>query len=690
MESSRIILSEHLNKQELKRKHYIYTLFETLNSIFIKEKKNLYDVVTRGNITKLADYEKLLYVEPLPYIFGKDYVWEDIMKEADKNIKGTEKVRMKDYTDTEKLMAIVSDGEMKAIFLVGDIGCGKTTFIHHFKTIFDNEKQFCILIDYLKEGSEELEINRESDYLDMRSEHYKKIDSEIVKRLRKDGLYDEYLDYILENARHTAFSKFKVQSDRGEKIDQREFREIVTPWSAENPLKSISLGFRFLRTRGYNVLLVLDNADLIPGFYQERLARNALELVDLAEIQVLVSLRFYSFGQSYNVMSGYRWGYIMKIDLPPIKKLIKKRIDYFILNKMDKEQYTVRIESGITITVHKERISELLAFVNDNLLDKDLMGLLIRVSDLNIRFILASYMAILRSQHIRLSADLVYKFYEDRTKFREISPERSHDLLLKSLISSGEILYDHEKARIENVFHTYNISYFDYFPDLLKIYLVRVAYNMSVHQEGGEEKRTFFEKRVLVAEMEKLGWKKAAINDALQELTYRALFFGYDAHSFEYMNRIMLSNSGCLYHIRICRMVYYMFFMAFDFPIREDRLLKYFAKGEVNEFGEYQLSLREEFNSLLDDDFMHKLVSAFLLEMVELERDFIIESLKRPGAVQTYKAFVKQPISIALISSYIRHLDKAKKQGFDAIVTELESGVSALQNEFSEQVKFRS
>jgi energy-coupling factor transporter ATP-binding protein EcfA2 len=685
MQSNRIVLSEHLDMEEIKRQNYIDSLFENFNSIFIKERRNLREAFTGGDITSISNYEELLYVEPRDYIFGKDYVWEDINKST-----GTaeSEMQIKGYTNTQELMALVANGGKKGIFLVGDMGCGKTTFVNHFEDIFKKQSptNVCITIDFLKQP---LEINNEADYNQMRIDHFERINADVEKIITANDLSDEYSKYILETATHSVFRKFKIQSNRGETINWRKFEEVRGEWSTDNPLKSISLGFRFLRRKRYNILLVLDNVDVIPGFYQERFARNCLELVDMAEIQVLVTLRFYSFGLAYNVMSGYRWCHIMKIDLPSIRELIEKRIKHFIFDPMDKENYPIKIETGITVTVSKETITELLTYVSENLLQKNLVDFFLKMSDLNIRFILSNYQAILNSQHIKPTADIVYEFFEGRPKFREISSEKSYDLLLKSLISRGEILYNHKSSRVENVFHIYRTDQRDYFPDLLKIYLLRVAYSMSVRHVGTEEEIDFFEKKTLVKKMEKLGWGKAAINDALQELVWKTLFFSYDADSFEHMKRVTLSNMGCLYHNKCYRMVYYIFFMLFDFPISEHRLEKYFVKKEIDEYGEYCFCLREGFKSFLDDDFIHKLVSLFLLEMVDLEKDFIIQSFKRPEALQTYVVHIKEPISFALIDSYIKHLTKAQKQGFDDIIGELSSAKSGLRDAYSKQCKSR-
>lgn len=593
MAQDKLRLSQLLNVGQLRAEHHKHqgkSLFEYIKTALIKDEKDFFEMFTTADITQIEGYEKHLYVEPREYLFGQDFAWEWIKKENGE-------VEYKDYTNSEALIALTKEGKPKGIFLVGDIGCGKTTFVRHFQKLFEKtvDNNICMLMDFSDWANK---IHTEDHFRILKLERLQTMLAEIDKKIVSCKLYDEYLKFILLNANHPEFTDYLAKWYTGEDINWKDFQSFRNAWCQKNPERSISLGCRFLGNKGYKILLILDNIDPIPLAYQERFARDALDLVHTGNIQVMITLRFCSLKLSAHVAKAYKLVIVLKLDLPSIRELIDKRMKYFIYDKMTREKYDIKWDFATLKDVTKERIIQIINYINDNLLSDELINTFICISDLNIRFILVNYLSILDSKHISLSADVIHGFFEDKIKFRDISPVKSYDLLLMSVIAKQGVLYSNNDSPVENVYDVYSPARGSYFPNLLKTYLLRLMYNLTVRKSWSGESKTFVTRETLIQQTETLGWGKPAINEALRELEMKSLIFGYDSDSFEYISEFTLSNNGCFYESRVCRMVYYMFFMLFDFPIKRARIDKYFKSVEVDSFGEEYYSLRDEFESL--------------------------------------------------------------------------------------------
>ncbi|MFH1219040.1 MAG: ATP-binding protein [Candidatus Eisenbacteria bacterium] len=667
---AKVILAECIHEDVLRHEEHSNTLYQYIKRILMHEGKDHLGLFGR-DAKDVPGYESLLYVEPRELKEKVDYVWEDIKRR-------TKDIEFRDFTDTDELYGLVADGAKKCIFLLGDIGCGKSTFIDHFRKAYDAraEKPLSIFFDFSPWRDK---INSESDYAQMKGECHGEVGEAIADTIQSNGLSEAYYTYVVRNAKHRSFRKYKAILDNHEKINVDQLRKDIESWEEKNQLKSIVLGFRFLRGHGFKVLMLLDNVDPIPISYQESFARDALELSHLADIQVLITLRFYSLDLMANVAGGYRLAIFMRIDLPPIRELIEKRVKYFIFDQMEKSEYNIPW-NGITLWISRQRMIEIVNYVNKNLLDDELIGTLICLSDMNIKWILLNYSAVLDTKHVNLTPDIVYSFYQERYKPDHIFTMKSYDLLLKSVITNKGILFTQKGSRVENIFRLYTPVREKRFLNLIKAYLLTIMYRLSVQKAGLENERSFVDKETIIAHAIALGWSRSTINAALRELYFKALLFGYESDSFEFTSRLALSNSGVYHYSRVSLMVYYLFFMFLHFPVEDTKLEGYFSET-TDSFGERKYMLRGEDKSLLDDDLVHALVGDFILELADMEKAFMKAALKSPQAIDTYRACIGRPLCIRLIHSYRSHLEKGGKTGFDRVLAALDSVHKDLERE---------
>lgn len=641
-----IRLSSSIHPNSVRRNRSSKTLFGYIKSVFVPERLPFLDVFTR-DAKDFPEFESKLYVEPQRHVHKDDYVWRDAKRRQPD-------ARFLEYTSSDELLAHVSDGHHKGIFLMGDIASGKSTFVNHFKSLFEKEisRPLCIMLDFAKWRGR---IDSERQYRAMKGDCFDKLNFEIETVLREEGIEKDHNEFLVRNARHSSFKRFRRTYDYGKLPVEEELQDSVDEWQIENPYESVRQGFKFLKHIGFNILVIFDNVDPIPICYQEKFAQDTLELVYGAGIQVIVPLRFYSLESMANVAGIYRCCIFMRLDLPSIKDLIERRVKALITDRLTKEEYEIPTGTGEEIIrIHRDSLVKLLEYVNERILSSELEKTFLSISDLNIRFILQNYRAIIDSKHVYISPSLLYNFYERDKGADKIFNVKPHDLLVKSVVTERKLLFRYNVSRIENVFNTYSASRGDYFPQLLKLYLLEMFYRLSVSKTQDTLRHDFVNRYVLYEKLESFGWDISAISAAAEELYKKTLLFGYESDQFEFNTRLALSNSGYLYRTLMIRMVYYMFFMLFDFPLPESRILLYFDKKEIGDPPTNAYKLKSEFSPLFNDETIHILVGEFLTELVTMEEN-LVSSIIVKGAIKTFRNTILTPVSIRLTDSYLKH-----------------------------------
>jgi len=660
-------LSERLNVRIRTRTRNIYTPYDYLKEVLVKSKRNFLKVFS-ADIINYDNFEEDLYIEPRDVLYETGDPW--------RNLSNRDKVEYRGYTNSEELEAILSDKERLGIFLVGEIGMGKSTFIYRFHKAFNmKDGQISIYLDFseYRDG-----INSMADYDTMRHEYFSRLEKTLYEILRDNNIFDSFLKYVIRESYDENFIEMTIRMDEGGTLNMKKVGPQVRQWGRQNYLKYISFAFRFLKSKGFHILLILDNIDPIPVRFQEQFANNSLELVNMGDLQVIVAIRYYSWKIMTRVASGFRKCLILSINLPNICDLINKRVEYFIFNNLHEEFYKINIGKYSNLVISKDSLEELVATINSIIFGDRVIDSFILLSDMNLRLLMQNYVSIIDSRYINLNPKILHKFFEKKITDTKIFNISGYDLLLKSILSESGVLYKYDSGRIENVYNLYSIEKANRFTNLLKIYLLNIIYNMSVIRD----RRRFIKKNDIIAETLKLGWRRNEILAALREMYSKTLLIGYSSSLFDFNDEIAPSQNAFLYKNKISRMVYYMFFMSFDFPMPESRILKYFFKRVTEDGADFEFILRRENKYLFDDDFVHIFVAEFLEEFINYEKKFLTKVTMNQNARDVLSNLIREPITAGMVRSFARHIRVAEKHHLKDRVDKLFLSLRHLNNMF--------
>jgi len=381
---SRIRLSEKLCVEATRLKGKTVTILDILKRMFKDEGKDALKMFVRDDITEINNWENILYVEPKAYLFEDDYSWRDI-KDRNRSLD------IDEYATTEDLLEIFGDINKKLVLLFGDIGCGKTTFVKHFKIEFDKNikgKKLCINVDF--QGAT---VISENTYLMTKYDKISEIEKACYNHLIKEKQLDGYFKYVLENAQHPDLQNIQVLQSMGKHIKPYQLTKAISEWRTGNIQHALELISKYLRSINYHILIIFDNVDPLPISYQEQFTKEVLNLVYTIGIQALITVRFFSAQNIIevgNVMGNFIPFRIMKLDLPSIPELLAKRCEYYIFEALKKDEYTFEIR-GVGVTFKRKRFFELIKYINTNLLTEYLLEIFITISDMNIVFMLDNY-----------------------------------------------------------------------------------------------------------------------------------------------------------------------------------------------------------------------------------------------------------------------------------------------------------
>lgn len=211
-----------------------------------------------------------------------------------------------------------SEGSL--IILLGGIGCGKTTFIHHFfnVTMRKRKKVLWFYVDFRQSMPDPEKI--ESYIYDSIIEDYER----------------KYKDVFSDELEEVGFSELNA-----------EYKDVLQLFS-------------ILNLKGYTISLVLDNVDqhsLLSPEYQERSFLISQNLTTKLKTITILTLREESFFKS--TRSGVLDAYDMAlnkfhISSPKFESVLRKRIDY-VYNLLDLDEDEIFEKSNIRLKLSGEK-----------------------------------------------------------------------------------------------------------------------------------------------------------------------------------------------------------------------------------------------------------------------------------------------------------------------------------------------
>lgn len=434
------------------------------------------------------------------------------------------------------------------ILLMGGIGAGKTTFIHHFFNFDVTSKgpsgAMWFYVDFTKAPADPTEIE-------------KYIYSSLLREL--GGKYATTFEELRQELAKVGAEYFKPD------------------------IKDLVVVFSKLALRGFTLSLVLDNADqhsYVSPEYQERVLLAARNLTDTLRTVTIVTLREESFFKS--TMSGVLDAFLLPVfhvSSPNFEDLIRYRIKYILeLLNLPDDQIRERMKSAVDFSEYKEDLKMFFEIINNSLrssrpMGRDILEYMNEISGGDMRAALRFFRNFLVSGNTNVPEMMdIEKLSRSRSGPGYRIPLHH---VVKSTILEHSRLYSESHSRIMNLFSLNPQHTNSHFLHLrILTYLHRRMTYETPHGRG------FVEIDNILQEAEELSIKEAAIADSLKKMSAFGLveFENQSKIGYETAVYVRMTNTGSYYLRRLVREFAYLDLMWMDTPISDlpvvDALLK--------------------------------------------------------------------------------------------------------------------
>ncbi len=429
------------------------------------------------------------------------------------------------------------------MLLMGGVGCGKTTFIHHFFNfvIKNRQKTAWFYVDFLETLPEP---------------------SKIEEHVYKSIIKDFERKYAPKFKRELQLLKL----------------DTLSPDS-----KTVLVLFSLMMREGYVVSLVLDNADQheyrCPK-YQENVLLVAKFLTESLKTITILALREESFFKST------RSGVLTAIPLPPLhissplfEDLIRFRLDYVLaLLKQDEEEICRVIGKEVRLGPKKELVQMFFEIVRNSLRSTrpkgwEILEFLDDVSGRDMRKALDFFRTFLVSGNTDVAEMLGIEEVASRRHGHYEIPVHH---VVRSIILQHSTLYSMTHSPIMNLFDFDSNISDSYFLNLQILDYLYIRLNgYSVHGRG------FVDIDGIIQEGERVGVSKPMLEDSFVRMADFGLieFENQSREGFTYANFVKITNTGIYYLKELVHTFQYLDLAWMDTPISDrevlDKLLRH-------------------------------------------------------------------------------------------------------------------
>lgn len=443
--------------------------------------------------------------------------------------------------------------EGSLILLMGGIGCGKTTFVHHFFNFVTKspETTLWFYVDFLDEPDSS------------------KIKEHIFSSITREFEH-KYRDKL----------KNELQS--------------VGLASISSNIKDITILFSLLTLKGYTISLVLDNVDqhsYVSPEYQERALLIAKQLKERLKTITILTLREESFFRS--TMSGVLDAFpvpVFHISSPSFEDLVRYRVDY-VLDLLYKNSSEIQ-----RLGSNKDVIKMFFEIIENSLRSTRKKGTAIlrfmdEISGGDMRQALYFLSTFLLSGNTDVEEMLRIERYARKKKINGYQIPFHH--VIKSIILEHSMLYSSSRSRIMNLFAVnpeYTNSHF--------LHLRILSYlrdRMSFQRPQG---RGYVDIDSILSEGERVGINRTAIADSLKTMAIFGLiqFENQSKKGYENATYVRITNAGMYYIEELVHKFVYLDLVWMDTPISNKNLMRELLK-HVTELkrGRLRKDLNERF-----------------------------------------------------------------------------------------------
>ncbi len=321
----------------------------------------------------------------------------------------------KDFPNPDEFLSeeLFSLDYQQPFLLVGDVGTGKTTYIHHYfkvkiKKYNFKHKIFGIVINLKDLGNFEnvsFEIIEEFVHKKIHEDlcsQYSNISSPDID-LAKKLFYQELIPY-------NNLIQFKKEKNNFEEYFFAKIFELISNTKLFNKAR-----IRYLQNEGIKISIVIDNVDHFDKNTQEKFFSLSVNLMTELKVQTIMSARDYTLPFAFRHVPVSAFDYrFLHLALPDTKIMLQKRIDYLlksdfigkIFQYARKNQIDIYTPSGKHYILQRSDLQNEFETILNSLINSDeIICILEKLSDHDIRAML---------KMIRIALSSGYLFTEDR------------------------------------------------------------------------------------------------------------------------------------------------------------------------------------------------------------------------------------------------------------------------------------
>jgi len=423
------------------------------------------------------------------------------------------------------------------ILLMGGIGCGKTTFVHHFFN-FVIKKPRNTLWFYIDFTNAPRDPSKIEDHI------FDCIIADFERRYRDD---------LEEELSSVGLNSFKPDP------------------------KMIAVLFSMLILKGYTISMVLDNVDqhsYISPEYQEHALLVAKNLTERLKTITILTLREESFFRS--TLSGVLDAFpppVFHISSPSFEDLTRYRINFVLdLLKKEDEEIATATRSYVKFGASKDVVKMFFEIIGNSLrstrkVGNEILRFMDDISGGDMRKALGFFRTFLVSGNTDVSDMLRIENLARDKGGRPYNIPFHH--VIKSIILEHSRLYSSSRSKVMNLFDVdpeHTNSHFLHLRILNYLYS-RVSYQPT-------EGRGFVEIDSIIREAERMMINRTAIAGSLIELARFGLveFENQSKQGYDKATYVRITNTGIYYLNELVHQFIYLDLVWMDTPISDKHL----------------------------------------------------------------------------------------------------------------------
>jgi len=445
----------------------------------------------------------------------------------------------------------IDSNKPRTILLVGNIGAGKSTFIHRFIQQNAEANDLNIIVDLINRGTV-IPNSDERNYvtkliLDQFSEEYRKQLDPYDRNILR-SCFDAEL-YQFKNQRNDLATK---KPDEYALIEEEYLQQLAS--NRDFYYKHLIGYIKLARKKKIKVWIAFDNVDRNVSQYQEFIYSFAHELAQTAKCVTVITLRedtFYEAKQS-GFLDVRQTDKIFRVKAPEFKQVISKRrkyvdklLDSGEIKKYKKLYYILNRHLNGLLLLDNRIIRDSIAFLSNN----------------NLR----TSFSLLRDYY-SCSLSSFYKFYDEQKDLneQEEAPDFNYNLELNTLIKVLMLLnrwsYQESESSIHNLFAVDASEKSSHF------LIVRLLAYLELKRKSTLNNNRATYKQILKS-FTSFGYKESHIEQSVQRLIISQLIVPSDPIRNSYQNnelniepkmRVQITPKGYYYFSTLLKNTYYL------------------------------------------------------------------------------------------------------------------------------------